>query len=170
MVACARQAVCRPEAGRSIVPTGRTYLFTQFPSTSYWATIKCPSGTDFLTDCLDLILLPTLNVAVQLTVILDRSDTKYIAGIQQYDAEVKLEAKQKLKALAATVSQDIKTRVLLRQDTPHRGIINAARQDRCDLITLRTRGLKGLKNYILGSTAEKVVRHALCPVLTFNRY
>ncbi len=96
--------------------------------------------------------------------------TKYIVEIQQYDAEAKLEAEQKLKALAATVPQDIKTQVLLRQDTPHRGIINAARQDRCDLIALRTRGLKGLKNYILGSTAEKVVRHALCPVLTFNRH
>jgi universal stress protein A len=101
---------------------------------------------------------------------LPHNSTKYIAELQQYDAEVKLDAKEKLKALAATVSQDIKTQVLLHQDTPYRGIINAARQDRCDLIALRTRGLKGLKNYILGSTAEKVVRHALCPVLTFNRY
>ena len=66
--------------------------------------------------------------------------------------------------------QDVKTQVLLRQGTPHRGIINAAREDRCDLIALPTRGLKGWKYYMLGSTAEKVVRHALCPVLTFNRY
>ena len=35
-----------------------------------------------------------------------------------------------------------------------------------ELIVLPTRGLKGLKHYMLGSTAEKVVRHARCPVLT----
>jgi nucleotide-binding universal stress UspA family protein len=71
--------------------------------------------------------------------------------------------------LAATLPQDVKIHVQLRQGAPHTGIIDAARQDRCDLIALPTRGLKGLKYYMLGSTAEKVVRYALCPVLTFNR-
>jgi nucleotide-binding universal stress UspA family protein len=100
---------------------------------------------------------------------LPRNYTKYIAEIQEYDAEVKLDAKQKLEALAATVPPDVPTQVLLRQGTPHSGIINAARQHRSDLIVLPTRSLKGLKYYLLGSTAEKVVRYALCPVLTFNR-
>jgi DNA-binding transcriptional LysR family regulator len=39
----------RPRGERSIVLTGRTYLLHHFPSSSYWATIKCPCGTDFLT-------------------------------------------------------------------------------------------------------------------------
>jgi nucleotide-binding universal stress UspA family protein len=101
---------------------------------------------------------------------LPRNYTKYTAEIQEYDAEVKLDAKQKLKALAAAVPPHVKTQVLLRQGTPHSGIINATRQDRSDLIVLPTRGLKGLKYYLLGSTAEKVLRYAFCPVLTFNRY
>jgi nucleotide-binding universal stress UspA family protein len=71
--------------------------------------------------------------------------------------------------LAATIPQDIATQVLLRQGTPPSGIISAARQNRRDLIVLPTRGLKGLKYYMLGSTAEKVVRYALCPVLTISR-
>jgi universal stress protein A len=71
--------------------------------------------------------------------------------------------------LAATIPQDITTQVLLRQGTPSSGIISAARQNRRDLIVLPTRGLKGLKYYMLGSTAEKVVRYALCPVLTIGR-
>jgi hypothetical protein len=70
MVASAREAVCRPRAGRSIFPTRRTYLFTQFPALRTGLLSNVPPGTDFLTDCLDLILLPTLNIAVQLTVIL----------------------------------------------------------------------------------------------------
>jgi nucleotide-binding universal stress UspA family protein len=93
---------------------------------------------------------------------------RYIAEIQQYDAEVKLDAKQRLEALAAALPEEIKSEVILRQDTPHLGILRAAREDRCDLIAIPTRGLKGLKNFVLGSTAEKVVRHASCPVLTFN--
>jgi nucleotide-binding universal stress UspA family protein len=88
--------------------------------------------------------------------------------IRHYHAEAKLDAKERLKALAAAVPEGVKTRVLLREDTPHDGIISAAREDQCDLIVLPTRGLKGLKRFMLGSTAEKVVRHARCPVLTFN--
>ena len=96
--------------------------------------------------------------------------SRYIAEIQQYDAEVKLDAKQKLKSLAATLPKDITSEVMLRQNIPHLGIIRAARQQRCDLITLPTRDLTSLKDFVLGSTAEKVIRHAPCPVLTFNRH
>jgi nucleotide-binding universal stress UspA family protein len=96
--------------------------------------------------------------------------SRYIAEVQQYDAEVKLDAKQKLKSLAATLPQDIQSEVMVRQNIPHLGIIRAAREHRCDLITLPTRDLTSLKDFVLGSTAEKVIRHAPCPVLTFNRH
>ena len=96
--------------------------------------------------------------------------SRYIAEVQQYDAEVKLDAKQKLKSLAATLPKDITSEVMLRQNIPHLGIIKAAREHRCDLITLPTRDLTSLKDFVLGSTAEKVIRHAPCPVLTFNRH
>jgi nucleotide-binding universal stress UspA family protein len=96
--------------------------------------------------------------------------SRYIAEVQQYDAEVKLDAKQKLKSLAATLPQNIQSEVMLRQNIPHLGIIRAAREHRCDLITLPTRDLTSLKDFVLGSTAEKVIRHAPCPVLTFNRH
>lgn len=35
-----------------------------------------------------------------------------------------------------------------------------------DLIVMGTHGYSGIKHALLGSTAEKVVRHAVCPVLT----
>jgi len=34
-----------------------------------------------------------------------------------------------------------------------------------DLIVISTHGYTGLKHAVLGSTAERVVRHAPCPVL-----
>ena len=45
-------------------------------------------------------------------------------------------------------------------------IIEQAEQLPADLIVMGTRGLTGLKHVALGSTAERVVRKASCPVLT----
>jgi universal stress protein A len=98
------------------------------------------------------------------------NSSRYIAEVQQYDAEVKLDAKQRLESLPATLPPDIQSEVMLRQNTPHLGIIGAAHERRCDLITLPTRDLTSIKDFVLGSTAEKVIRHAPCPVLTFNRH
>ncbi len=46
------------------------------------------------------------------------------------------------------------------------GIVDEAERLAVDLIVIGTRGLTGLKHVTLGSTAERVVRHARCPVLT----
>lgn len=48
---------------------------------------------------------------------------------------------------------------------PFAEICKLARKIEADLIVLPTRGLGMLKHLILGSTAERVVRHAPCPVL-----
>ena len=48
---------------------------------------------------------------------------------------------------------------------PFEGICNVADKIGADLIVLPTRGHSGLKRIALGSTAERVVRHARCPVL-----
>jgi nucleotide-binding universal stress UspA family protein len=45
-------------------------------------------------------------------------------------------------------------------------IIDHADKTRSDLIVLGTHGRTGLGHALLGSTAEKVVQHAHCPVLT----
>jgi len=44
-------------------------------------------------------------------------------------------------------------------------IVKAAKELNADLILLATHGYTGLDHTLLGSTAEKVVRHAPCPVL-----
>ena len=45
-------------------------------------------------------------------------------------------------------------------------ILDAAETHRIDLIVLATHGRTGVKRLLIGNVAEKVVRHASCPVLT----
>lgn len=49
---------------------------------------------------------------------------------------------------------------------PSEEVIKAADADRADLIVLGTRGRTGLEHILLGSTAERVVKGAPCPVMT----
>jgi nucleotide-binding universal stress UspA family protein len=57
-------------------------------------------------------------------------------------------------------------KVLLRMGRPVDQITRIADELNVDLIILATHGHTGLKHVVLGSTAENVVRHAPCPVLT----
>lgn len=52
---------------------------------------------------------------------------------------------------------------------PHVEIVEAARNHKADLIMLSTHGHTGWAHVMLGSTAERVVRDAPCPVLTFHQ-
>ncbi|MBI2352455.1 MAG: universal stress protein, partial [Deltaproteobacteria bacterium] len=49
---------------------------------------------------------------------------------------------------------------------PFEKILDVAETRRIDLIVLATHGRTGFKRLIIGNVAEKVVRHASCPVLT----
>jgi universal stress protein A len=57
---------------------------------------------------------------------------------------------------------------LLRGDPAHE-IVELAKRGAFDLIVIGTHGRTGLKHVFLGSVAEKVVRHASCPVLVVRR-
>jgi nucleotide-binding universal stress UspA family protein len=52
--------------------------------------------------------------------------------------------------------------------TPAEEIVEFAKQEGIDLIVLATHGRTGLKHVLLGSTTEKVVRKASCPVLSIH--
>ena len=62
-------------------------------------------------------------------------------------------------------STGLNVSVIVRDGTPFREICEVARKLGVDLVVLTTRGYTGLKHVWLGSTAERVVRHAHCPVL-----
>ena len=56
--------------------------------------------------------------------------------------------------------------ILVASGNPFEQILDAAEDQRIDLIVLATHGRTGVKRLLIGNVAEKVVRHAPCPVLT----
>jgi len=64
---------------------------------------------------------------------------------------------------------EMPSRTLVRAGVPSDEITKAARSQGADLIILTTHGYTGLKHALLGSTAERVVRNAACPVLVVRK-
>lgn len=57
-------------------------------------------------------------------------------------------------------------RTALRTGTPYREIVEAATDERADLVVLGTHGRGGINRALLGSVADRVIRLAPCPVLS----
>lgn len=93
------------------------------------------------------------------------------------DAEV---TKDILDAAEARMRQEVQTcsgycetsgmacQSAVRKGIPHETITDYAREIDSDLIVLATHGRSGISHALLGSVAERVVRHADCPVLTIR--
>ena len=62
-------------------------------------------------------------------------------------------------------STGLRVSAVVRDGKPFEGICRTAQRLSADLIVLTTHGYTGLKRVWLGSTAERTVRHASCPVL-----
>ena len=60
---------------------------------------------------------------------------------------------------------NIPHREIVRHGMPAEEIIRAAQEEHAGLVVISTHGHTGLKRFILGSTAERVIRHVQCPVL-----
>jgi nucleotide-binding universal stress UspA family protein len=88
-------------------------------------------------------------------------------GIPAIEDELRSKANEELQKL---VEQEVKRRarssVLIKVGKPFLEIITTAREERIDLIIMATHGHSGIEHILFGSTAERVVRKAHCPVLT----
>ncbi len=82
------------------------------------------------------------------------------------EAEEK-KAMKELKAFAKSeVEPGIKMELIVKRGTPYLEIIKAAKEKKVDLIVIATHGRNILSHTLFGSTAERVVRKAPCPVLS----
>ncbi|MGE5795352.1 MAG: universal stress protein [Ignavibacteria bacterium] len=85
------------------------------------------------------------------------------------DLEMDKRAEQELSSLAKKeIPSDINVKSIVRTGKPFVEIIETASEEDADLIIIATHGHTGVEHILFGSTAEKVVRKAPCPVLTLR--
>ena len=62
----------------------------------------------------------------------------------------------------------MRNRQLVLEGPIHAEIVECAAREKADLIVMGTHGHSGIKHVLLGSVAERVVRHCPVPVLTVH--
>jgi len=86
-----------------------------------------------------------------------------------YQQELANYAEKMLKELVShLISPEVRTRDLVTTGDAAPEILRIAAQEHVDLIVIASHGEKGWRRLVFGSVAEKVVRHAPCPVLTIT--
>jgi nucleotide-binding universal stress UspA family protein len=85
----------------------------------------------------------------------------------EFFQEVSGYAKAQLSELAALArGRSVPVREIVVQGKPATEIVRLAREEAADMIVLGTHGKRLLDQPLFGSTTERVVRNAPCPVLT----
>lgn len=74
-------------------------------------------------------------------------------------------ARQQLKKVAEELGATVPVQSMVRLGRAWKEIVDSARAKDADLLIISTHGYTGLKYALLGSVAEKIVRHSPCPVL-----
>jgi universal stress protein A len=103
-----------------------------------------------------------LNVVQKMPVAPFPEVPPYLDYVEEYfeDAEKNLQAL----AVADRAAATMEIRTVVRTGLAAHEIVEAAREFDSDLIVIATHGYTGWKHFCIGSTAERVVRTAPCPV------
>jgi nucleotide-binding universal stress UspA family protein len=84
-------------------------------------------------------------------------------------ALVAASAKRLQEIAAERVPGELQETTLVRHGVPFHQICTVAKETKMDLIVIATHGRTGMAHVLMGSTAERIVRHAPCAVLTVRR-
>lgn len=90
-------------------------------------------------------------------------------ALPSLEVEINSRAREELEILAQReISKNIEYEILIKTGKPFVEINETAAEIDADLIIIATHGHTGVEQLLFGSTAEKVVRKAPCPVLTLR--
>jgi nucleotide-binding universal stress UspA family protein len=82
-------------------------------------------------------------------------------------ADARVEVRHRLREFLEPVeSAGVRATLSIRAGDTVEQIVDQAAACRADLVVIGTRGLSGIRRLVLGSTAERVLRSAPCPILT----
>ncbi len=87
-------------------------------------------------------------------------------NIHTYQQDLVTQSGQELEGFVRRLGEDRgPIRPIVREGDPAGNIVEFAEKEGVDLIVIATKGRTGFTRFVFGSVAEKVVRHAPCPVL-----
>jgi universal stress protein A len=91
-------------------------------------------------------------------------------GLSKLFEAARQRSEQRLVGLSREVQRsNIKVKTLQRLGKSYVEIVKVAEDENVDLIVMATHGYTGLKHFLLGSTTERVVKIAPCPVLVVRQ-
>jgi len=113
----------------------------------------------------EIILFHAYHLPVELTALAGSGPI-----LPSYIEDIAAAANERLQELAKQLSQGrIRVETVLREGYPPQLIVDEAKARKVDLIAMGTHGHSMLKRLVLGTTVERVLKHAPCPVLTAHR-
>jgi nucleotide-binding universal stress UspA family protein len=89
-------------------------------------------------------------------------------ALPSVDVEMNTRAKEELESLAKKEISGLDFKTVIKTGKPFVEIVETAAEEDIDLIIIASHGHTGVEHLLFGSTAEKVIRKAPCPVLTLR--
>lgn len=90
-------------------------------------------------------------------------------SIPAMEEEIRKHSEEQLSELVTNeIPKDAKVTTIIKVGKPFAEIIDVAKRENIDLIVISSHGRTGMDHVLFGSTADKVVRKAPCPVLTIR--
>jgi nucleotide-binding universal stress UspA family protein len=85
----------------------------------------------------------------------------------EIDSELKQRATEAMTRFRNELGKpEIETKYVFAEGAAYHEIVEYTKKENFDLLVIATHGLRGLEHFLIGSTTEKVIRHAEIPVLT----
>lgn len=97
-------------------------------------------------------------------------DSVYLPELQRVEADMLADAEKRMAEFVEKQKSSpivMETRVVVGE--PVSEICRAVGREQADLIVMGSHGRTGLSHLLLGSVAERVIRHASCPVLVARK-
>lgn len=87
-------------------------------------------------------------------------------GFPSVEEELRNRGSEELtKLIENRIPRSVKSRKVIRTGKPYLEILEAIKAERADIVVIATHGHSGVEHLLFGSTAEKVIKKARCPVV-----
>jgi len=139
-------------------------LQTILAATDFSSTAK--AGVDW---AIELAVTHGARINLVHALLVPSRATDFVPSPPDFTEALQEAASGKLNEIADMVREKgVEVSSELKLGVPSQVVLETAVQQDADLIVIGTRGLSGFRHLLLGSTAERVVQHAHCPVLTVH--